>query len=60
MSYRTSIINGQTVAILAKAFYLFQMLLNDDKGGLFRQSVSTQDKGKTARPPLQADALSAV
>lgn len=41
MSYRTSIINGQTVAILAKAFYLFQMLLNDDKGGLFRQSVST-------------------
>lgn len=34
MSYRTSIINGQTVAILAKAFYLFQMLLNDGKGGL--------------------------
>lgn len=38
MSYRTSIINGQTVAILAKAFYLFQMLLNDDKGGDFSAS----------------------
>lgn len=60
MSYRTSIINGQTVAILAKAFYLFQMLLNDDKGGTFPPVGFHTRQGETTRPPLQADALSAV